>query len=83
MKVMIGAGQVVHEGVPLKVKSYWGERARPLCGVKGNTGGIIRAGCWQVEDTAVVTCKKCLAALAQIERDKAKRAVELAKERGE
>lgn len=61
MKVMIGAGKVVHLGRALKVKTYWGERTAPLCGARGNTGGVIRSGCFQVDESAVVTCKKCLA----------------------
>lgn len=71
--VMVGAGEVVHAGVLLKVKTYWGEKHAPLCGKKGNTGGIIRAGCFPVRDREV-TCKRCLVTLANMRAAEEKRA---------
>jgi hypothetical protein len=65
MKVKISAGKVVHEGRTLKVRTYWGERVAAICGAKGNTGGIVRMGCFEVGDEHQVTCKKCLVILQE------------------
>jgi hypothetical protein len=65
MRVMLGAGRTVHEGVQLKSRGGWGQRVAALCGAKGNSGRVIRSAAYEVDSDVPVTCKRCLALLVK------------------